>query len=46
MPDLQDLISLVRGPIPEKPLVAIWSIPPGTAGMVWAAFRQSLVLPA
>jgi uroporphyrinogen decarboxylase len=34
MPDFKDLISLVRGQIPDKPLVAIWSIPPGTAGVV------------
>jgi hypothetical protein len=34
MPDFKDLISLVRGPIPDKPLVAIWSLPPTTAGAV------------
>jgi len=34
MPDFRDLMALVRGSIPEKPLVAIWSIPPGTVGIV------------
>jgi len=34
MPEIKDLVSLVKGPIPEKPLVAIWALPPNTAGVV------------
>ena len=34
MPDYQDLIDLVRGPIPQKPLPAIWDFCPCHAGAV------------
>jgi uroporphyrinogen decarboxylase len=34
MPDLQDLIRFVRGPVPEKPLPAIWDYFPCHAGAV------------
>jgi uroporphyrinogen decarboxylase len=34
MPDYRDLISLVRGPFPEKPLPAIWDFCPCHAGAV------------
>lgn len=34
MPDYQDLINLVRGPIPEKPLPCIWDFFPCHAGAV------------
>lgn len=34
MPDYQDIISLVRGPVPETPPIAIWALPPNTAGVV------------
>jgi hypothetical protein len=34
MPEIKDLVSLVKGPIPEKPLVAVWAVPPNTAGVV------------
>ena len=34
MPDLQDLIRLVRGPVPERPLPAIWDYFPCHAGAV------------
>jgi uroporphyrinogen decarboxylase len=34
MPDYQDLIDLVRGPVPEKPLPAIWDFCPCHAGAV------------
>ncbi len=34
MPDYDDIVSLVRGPIPPKPPIAIWALPPNTAGVV------------
>jgi len=34
MKNFQDLISLVRGPVPEKPLVAIWDSAPCQASLV------------
>ena len=34
MPDYKDIVSLVRGPIPETPPIAIWALPPNTAGVV------------
>jgi len=34
MPNFDDLVSVVRGPIRGKPLVAIWALPPATAGVV------------
>lgn len=34
MPTFQDLISLVRGPIPSKPLVGLWAVPPVANGIV------------
>ena len=34
MRDFQDLISVVRGPIPERPLVAIWDYAPCHASLV------------
>jgi uroporphyrinogen-III decarboxylase len=34
MPDFSDIVSLVRGPIPERPPVAIWAVPPTTNGVI------------
>ena len=34
MPDFNDILSLVRGPVPDKPPIAIWALPPNTAGVV------------
>ena len=34
MPDYSDLINLVRGPLPEKPLPCIWDFFPCHAGAV------------
>ncbi len=34
MRDYKEIISLVRGPVPEKPPIAIWALPPNTAGVV------------
>ena len=34
MPEYTDIISLVHGPVPEKPPIAIWALPPNTAGVV------------
>jgi len=34
MPDYRDLVNFVRGPVREKPLIAIWALPPNTAGVV------------
>ncbi|MBW2059458.1 MAG: hypothetical protein JRJ26_18365 [Deltaproteobacteria bacterium] len=34
MPDFQDIISMVRGPLPERPLVALWDYAPCHASMV------------
>ena len=34
MPDDRDLATYVRGPLQEKPFVAIWALPPNTAGVV------------
>jgi uroporphyrinogen-III decarboxylase len=34
MPDYQDLVTYIKGPLQEKPLVAIWARPPNTAGVV------------
>lgn len=34
MPDFQDLTSMIRGPIPERPLVAIWDYAPCHASLV------------
>ena len=34
MPQINDLVSMVRGPLPDKPLVAIWALPPNTAGVI------------
>jgi len=34
MPELKDLISLVRGPVRDRPLVGIWAVPPTANGIV------------
>lgn len=34
MPGYRDLVDTVRGPKREKPLIAIWALPPCTAGVV------------
>ena len=34
MPSLDDLVDVVRGPVRPTPLVAIWALPPTTAGVV------------
>ena len=34
MPDFSPIVSLVRGPIPERPPVAIWAVPPTTNGVL------------
>ena len=34
MPDYKDIVSLVRGAVPETPTIAIWALPPNTAGVV------------
>ena len=34
MPDYRDLATYVRGPLQQKPFVAIWALPPNTAGVV------------
>ena len=34
MPDIQDLKSMIRGPVPEKPLPAIWDFAPCHASLV------------
>ena len=34
MPDFSAIVSLVRGPIPEKPPLAIWAVPPTTNGVM------------
>jgi uroporphyrinogen-III decarboxylase len=34
MPQINDLVSMVRGPLHDKPLVAIWALPPNTAGVI------------
>ena len=34
MKTFQDLLSLVRGPVPEKPLIAIWDSAPCHASLV------------
>jgi len=34
MPDYRDLVAYVRGPLREKPFLAIWALPPNTAGVV------------
>ncbi len=34
MLDFSAIVSLVRGPIPEKPPVAIWAVPPTTNGIM------------
>ncbi len=34
MPEYKDLIKFVRGPVAEKPFIAIWALPPNTAGVV------------
>ena len=34
MPDFKDLITLVRGPFPQKPLPAVWALQPIIAGVV------------
>ena len=34
MPQISDLVSMVRGPVTDKPLVGIWALPPCTAGVI------------
>ena len=34
MPDYKDLVSVISGSVREKPLVAIWALPPNTAGVI------------
>src|SRR5512142_2780305 len=34
MPDFSAIVSLVRGPIPPTPPVAIWAVPPTTNGVM------------
>jgi uroporphyrinogen decarboxylase len=34
MPEYNDLIEYVRGPVVKKPLIAVWALPPNTAGVI------------
>jgi hypothetical protein len=34
IPDYKDIVSLVRGAVPETPPIAIWALPSNTAGVV------------
>ena len=34
MPSYKNFIDAVRGPVPEKHLIAVWALPPNTAGVI------------
>ncbi|MBW1697688.1 MAG: hypothetical protein JRK26_12885 [Deltaproteobacteria bacterium] len=34
MPEYKDIVALVRGSIADKPLIAVWALPPNTAGVI------------
>jgi uroporphyrinogen-III decarboxylase len=34
MPSYQDFVDAVRGPVPKEHLIAVWALPPNTAGVI------------